>query len=389
MLEEKDIEVLLLEDNEADAGIVRRYLQESRAPGFHVVWMRTVAEACAWLKHARPGVGIIDHDLGSRDGLSFLREADEAGVRAPWIILTGAGNLGLAMEAQRLGAMEFLDKGELSPPMLVRTIRYAMENFHAREELRAINDLLETRVRQRTRELEQSNRDLANFAHVVSHELRLPLKAIIEHISMAQFRGTHGSEDAHLAHALDAARGLQALVRSMLDFARLGTDGKRFLPASMRVMAESAARELEPLVQEKAARITIGPLPVIIGDPYFLGLLFQHLIGNALQHAGGSPCITVTASRENGAWRFHVADNGRGISAEERNDLFSLFDRTNRTSSGEGYGVGLPLCRRIVEHHGGRIWVESPAGGGAVFTFSIPAHAGDALDRELAAGVCG
>lgn len=381
--------VLLLEDNEADAGIVRRYLLHAQTGRFEVVWARGAAEAIAQIEQTRPDIGLIDYNLGLHSGLEFLQACRASGLCIPWILLTGAGGLDVAMEARRLGAMDFLDKEELTPVMLERTIRYTLENFRVREELRSMNEVLEARVRRRTRELERSNKDLENFAHVVSHELRLPLQAIVEHIRMA--RGGQDAEPGggHLARALETAQGLQALVRNMLDLARLATNEKRFLPASMRLVAESAARELTPLAMEKGAHIAIGPMPILMGDPYFLGLLFQNLIGNALVHGGESPCVSVTASRENGAWRFRVADNGRGIPPEAGERVFAMFGRTGGPPGEGGYGVGLPLCRRIVEFHGGRIGLESPAGGGAVVSFSIPAQAEDPLDLEMAAGACG
>ena len=387
MVERATITVLLVDDSEGDHGIIRRYLGRAMTGSFEVRWAQTVEEALSLLGREAADVCLVDYRLGSHSGLEVLRSIQERDIRVPVIFLTGLGDLEVALEAMRRGAIDYLDKNELTPNLLERSIRYAIENFAVCEALRRANEELEERVRERTADLERSNRELEDFATLVSHELELPLKTITAQLDA--LRGSPaeaapaGDPDLtayFLNRAYTSAVRMQRLVREVLDYSRVGKRPSAFQPVNLEELLHEVLTELDGAIREANACVEFGPLHTVVGDPCLLERVFKNLIHNAIKYSGDAPRVYVWAEPGEQGWLCGVKDDGRGIAPDECDQIFQIFHRARREGAAPGHGIGLALCKRITQYHGGDIWVESLPGSGATFFFTL-ARPGGALEQ--------
>jgi PAS domain S-box-containing protein len=229
-------------------------------------------------------------------------------------------------------------------------------------------------------ELKRSNKDLEHFASIASHDLQEPLRMVTSYLDLLQrrYRGRLDAQaDEFIAFAVDGAKRMKTLILDLLAYSRLGTRKKAREPVAVSRPIELAIENLKLMIGEKQAVISVGPMPEICGDPVLLTQLFQNLVGNALKFAGKeTPRIQISARRQAGEWIFSVADNGIGMEPENLERIFEIFHRLHSREEYPGTGIGLALCKRIVEIHGGRIWAESERGKGSVFSFSLPADGG-------------
>lgn len=225
-------------------------------------------------------------------------------------------------------------------------------------------------------ELNRSNAELEQFAYVASHDLQEPLRAVAGCVEILQkdYHGKLGAgADELMRHAVEGATRMQTLIHDLLAFSRVATRGKAFAPVDGNAALNHALANLSSAIRESAAIITHDPLPTVMGDQTQLTQLFQNLIGNGLKFcAGRRPEIHIGAQRQDGGWRFTVRDNGIGIDPQYRDRIFVIFQRLHTRTEYPGTGIGLAICKRIVERHGGEISVESEPGKGAVFSFTIP-----------------
>jgi PAS domain S-box-containing protein len=239
-------------------------------------------------------------------------------------------------------------------------------------------------VRKHSADLSRSNRDLEQFAYIAAHDLQEPLRVILVYSDALQRR--HGSRldeaaERLLLHLRAAAERMRVLIKGVLTYSLIGAQGAA--RAEDRVAVDLAAATAEALanlsvaIAEQGASVELGPLPPVLGDHPLLVQLLQNLIGNALkfQAPGRCPRIEVAAQRDGPDWMISVSDNGIGIAPEHLAKLFKIFQRLHTRAEFPGHGIGLATCRRIVEHLGGRIWVESREGAGATFQFTLPALA--------------
>jgi len=167
---------------------------------------------------------------------------------------------------------------------------------------------------------------------------------------------------------------MQRMINDLLNYSRVGRKSAGFAPVDLRAVVEAALSGLGAAIEEAGARVTVGNLPSVFGEAMLLERLFQNLVANALKFRrdDAEPEIEITAEHEEGAWRICVADNGIGIDPEYAERIFLLFQRLHERSKYPGTGIGLALCKKVVEHHGGRIWVESEPGRGSRFKFTLP-----------------
>lgn len=242
------------------------------------------------------------------------------------------------------------------------------------EDITARKEAEEDLARQ-SAELRRSNEDLQQFASIASHELQEPVRMMERYAEILRedFAGRLGpGEEESIDVVVDAARRLRALIEDLLAFSRLESRERRTVRVSAEELLDKALANLEATIEESGAAITRSPLPVIEADPGQIVRLFQNLLANAIKFRGEEPPrIHVAAERKGGEWFFSVRDFGIGIAPAEAEAIFLLFKRLRPEIPGSG--IGLALCRRIVERHGGRIWVEPGPDRGSIFFFTIPA----------------
>ena len=225
-------------------------------------------------------------------------------------------------------------------------------------------------------DLHRSNAELEQFAYVASHDLQEPLRMVSSYMQLLskRYQGRLDEDaDEFIGFAVDGAKRMQNLINDLLTYSRVGTRGKPLVPTSCEEAIEEAQSNLQIAIEESNATITHETLPQIDGDPTQLVQLFQNLLSNAIKFRGRAPlCIHVGVARENAEWIFSVRDNGIGIDPKFAERIFVIFQRLHDRESYPGTGIGLAICKRIVQRHGGRIWVESEPGRGATFYFTLP-----------------
>jgi PAS domain S-box-containing protein len=235
----------------------------------------------------------------------------------------------------------------------------------------------EAALRLRGEALARSNAELEQFAYVASHDLQEPLRMVASYTQLLQrrYQGKLDEQaDKYIHFAVDGAQRMQALINDLLALSRVGTQGKPFVPTDVTQVVARALRWLERALAESSGMVAVGPMPTVLADPGQLEQVVQNLIANALKfrRPGKQPRVEVSAERGEGAWVFAVRDNGIGFEQQFAEQIFLVFQRLHTRAEYAGTGVGLAICKKIVERHGGRIWAESAPGAGATFRFTVP-----------------
>ena len=238
------------------------------------------------------------------------------------------------------------------------------------------NSLLYADIVRIQQDLARSNDDLEQFAYAASHDLQEPLRTITSYIGLIRDRYADSLDDTareFIHFAVDGAERMRTLIDDLLDYSRVETQGRPFQSVNCNRVAEYVIGALDQTIRQANAVVECSRLPVINGDESQLSRLFQNLIGNALKFRGDTdPHIRVWAELQEDEWVFAVQDNGIGIAPEHRMGVFGMFTRLHSRSRYEGTGIGLALCSKIAQRHGGRIWVDSEVGTGSTFRFNIP-----------------
>jgi PAS domain S-box-containing protein len=235
----------------------------------------------------------------------------------------------------------------------------------------------EEELRRTAAALARSNEELEQFAHVASHDLQEPLRVVRQHVEFVQHRLDKAlDEDTRQSMdlAVDAAARMQALIRDLLAYALLGREGRAFAQTDMNAIVGMAMGNLAARIEETGASIRHDSLPGLMADGRLMAQLMQNLLGNAIKFCakGRVPAVRIGARREERSWLIFVEDNGIGIEPEHAERIFKMFYRLNPASEYAGTGIGLAICKKIVQYHGGRIWVETRPEQGSTFFFSIP-----------------
>ena len=235
---------------------------------------------------------------------------------------------------------------------------------------------IEAQVKRLMADLERSNKELEQFASVASHDLQEPLRMISSYTQLLEKRYKGQLDDKakkYITYAVDGAIRMQALINDLLTYSRIGTQGRLLELTDSHSALGGAIRNLAALIKEKRAIITNDNLPMVLADASQLILVFQNLLANAIKFRGKDiPRIHVSAQDHGREWVFSVKDNGIGIESQHAERVFVIFQRLHTREEYPGTGIGLAVCKQIVERHGGKIWFESEPGNGTTFFFTIP-----------------
>lgn len=254
------------------------------------------------------------------------------------------------------------------------------ERQRAETRLKALNEELENKVAARTKELQRSNQELEEFAYAASHDLQEPLRMISAHLQLLErrYKGKLGADaDEFIHYAVDGAHRMDQLIVDLLAYSRVGTHGQAFSTVDLNAVVARARENLTLRIEESSASIHVESLPLVKGDSLQLTMLFQNLLSNAIKFRGPKPpsieinCVPAYEQPEK-FWMVLVKDEGIGIEAQYFDRIFQLFQRLHTREEFPGTGIGLAICKRIVERHGGRIWLESVVGQGTTFYFTLP-----------------
>ncbi|MFC7141729.1 PAS domain S-box protein [Halosimplex aquaticum] len=233
-----------------------------------------------------------------------------------------------------------------------------------------------TDQREQQRKLKESNDRLEQFAYAASHDLQEPLRMVTSYLQLIEQRYTDDLDDdavEFIEFAVDGAERMREMIDGLLQYSRVDTQGKEFEPVDLNAVLDEVESDLQLRIEETDARIQSDDLPRVSGDRGQLRQVFQNLLKNAIEYSGTEPPrIEITTERDGRMWRIAVTDNGIGFDPDETQRIFRVFQRLHGREEHSGTGIGLALCRRIVERHGGEIWAESEPGEGSTFYFTLP-----------------
>ena len=373
---ERDLRVLVLALRDRDSRVLCEVLQQA---GLHSEHCATVEELGQQLQ-AGAGAAVLTTEALSAARIQLLVQVVDrqpAWSALPFLLLTGGGASTRASR-QQLALLEQLKTITLleRPLRKVTLVSAVQTALRLRRRQYEIRDYLAERE-DREAQLQRLNDELQQFAYVVSHDLQEPLRTITSFVQLLA-QHFHGQLDAKAAEfikfTVEGAQRMQALLTDLRAYTRTSGTVPEFTAVDCAAVLAHILGDLHLAIQDKAAEVTHDALPTVHGDANQLGLVFQNLIGNALKFGGAAPPrIHVGARRESAQWVFLVQDNGIGIDPQHAERIFQVFQRLHTRSEYPGTGIGLAICKKIIERHGGRIWVESQPGAGATFIFTIPA----------------
>lgn len=234
---------------------------------------------------------------------------------------------------------------------------------------------VESALLKSNQELARSNAELEQFAYVASHDLQAPLATIASYAQLLEKRYKDQLDSqAHkfIGNIVQGCTRMQSLIDDLLEYSRVGRSQKPFKPTNCNQVVEQALANLQAVIRDTKAVVYYGDLPIVTGDISQLVQLFQNLVGNAIKYRQDAPtAISISACKQHNNWLFSVADNGIGIAPQHQERIFQIFQRLHTQREYSGTGIGLAICQKIVERHGGRIWVESEPGQGSTFYFTL------------------
>jgi len=365
------LRVLHIEDSEMDAELISQSLRKG---GFTVSTV-VVQNETAFEQQLRahpPDVVLADYNLPQWKGVEAVEVLRREGLDIPLILVSGALGDVTAVECIKRGVTDYVLKDGLA--RLPEAIRRALQEKHLLRLRRQAEEDLAHKVEQ----LARSNQEQEQFAYIASHDLQEPLRMVAAYTQLLaeRYRGKlDENADKFIGYASEGALRMQTLIQDLLAFSRVGRNGIACVEVNCEVLMAEILQNLEPAIRESRAEVSHAMLPVVWADRSQIAQILQNLIGNEIKFRGNQPHkIHVRAERTDSQWLFSVNDNGIGIAPEHSENIFVVFQRLHTRTEYPGNGIGLSICKKIVERSGGKIWVESNGGHGSIFKFTLPFH---------------
>jgi len=356
------LSLLIVEDDPIDIELSLRSLQRA---GFDVesAVAQTADEFLEHIRHTHYDVILADYNLPQWNGMETVEALRREGIDIPVIVVSGYLGELKAVDCIKQGAADYVLKDHLL--RLPDCVRRALRETKLRKDNRRAQE-----------DLARSNRDLEQFAYVASHDLQEPLRMVAAYTQLLaeRYKGKlDENADKYIHYAVDGATRMQTLVKDLLAFSRLGRQGMHPQLTDCGVIVDLALKNLRVAIEESGARVECGEFPALMADAALLAQVFQNVIGNAIKFRGPEPLVVrVTAEQTKQETIVSIADNGIGIAQEHAELIFEIFKRLHSRAEYPGSGIGLAICKKVVEQHGGRIWVESEPWQGCTFRFSLP-----------------
>jgi len=377
--------ILIVDDMPANLEVVTSHLERR---GYRAVVALSGDEGIERADYVLPDLILLDVMMPGMDGFEICRrlKASERTRTIPVIFMTALTDTADKLEGFAAGAVDYVTKPLDGAEVLAR-IESHLALYALRRQLAEQNFRLQQEIAVRIETeaaLQRSNIEFEQLAYVASHDMQEPLRKIASYLQLLSQR-YHGRLDADadefIGYAVDGAKRMQALINDLLAFSRVGTKARPFAATDCNAIVQTALGDLEFAIEECGARVEVADLPVVMGDATQLSQLFRNLLSNALKFRREvAPTVRVSAERSDGVWRFAVSDNGIGIAAEYFERIFVIFQRLHGRAKYPGTGIGLAICKKIVQRHGGQIEVRSIEGEGSTFVFTLPATAPAAED---------
>ena len=370
------LRVLMVENAADDAELAADYLEQA---GFQVSCQRveSAEEMAKALRDQQWDLILSDFVMHGFTGLDALQIAQQFELETPFIIMSGSIGEDLAVQAMRAGAQDYLMKDRMA--RLGAAVHRELKESAMRRERKRMqqeNQRQAEELQLRAEQLARSNEELERFAYLAAHDLQEPLRMVGAY-SQLLVKRYHGKLDKDADRIVEFIRTgierMESLIMGLLSYsATLHGDALTLCPTDSGAIVDEAIVVNQQLILNTGAIVTRDPLPSVLADGPKLRTVFEHLLGNAIKfHKEGVPSrVHVGASTRTDDVVFAVTDNGMGIDPQYSEQVFGLFKRLHRDDA-TGLGIGLALCRRIIEQHGGRIWVESSVGQGATFFFTL------------------
>jgi signal transduction histidine kinase len=366
----RKLEVLIIEDCRADGELIVRELHRA---GLSVSanQVSTASEFQEILKNTLPDLILADYNLGEWRGIDAIEMLRKESLDIPLILVSGTVGDETAVECIKQGASDYVLKDKLS--RLPAAIHRALKE----KRLRLERAEAEATLARKAEELARSNRDLEQFAYVASHDLQEPLRMVSAYTQLLgeRYRGRLDEQaDKYIQFATEGATRMQDLIHDLLTFSRVGRAEMALQMTDCNGVVGQAVKNLQASIDETGSTVTCGHLPTLMANGPQLEQVFQNLITNAIKFRDGAiPVIAISAERKAADWTFSISDNGIGIAPENAEVIFSIFQRLHTRTEYSGNGIGLSICKKIIEQHGGKIWLGNHFGPGCTFKFSIPA----------------
>lgn len=370
------LNVLIIDDTQADHHLCMEYLG-GESEHYHFLHAYEGKEGLDIYQSFPVDCVLLDYHLPDMTGLEVLEKLNGREKIVPVIMLTGEGSEIVAVTAMKLGSQDYIPKKVISSSALKRAIEHTAKH----------TELLRKMEKYRT-ELERSNHDLELFANVVAHDLKSPLRAVTQHLTIIKQRSAGGLDEKllrSLEFAVEGASRMHTLIETLFTYAKIGFAEPEFDEVAIQDVLKNAQSDLCISIEEKGAIVTHDVLPTVRGDATLLTELLQNLLANAVKYCKRAPRIHISAAQEGEFWRISLQDNGIGIPRAQYEKIFTIFRRLHTQEEYPGVGLGLAICSRIVKRHGGRIWVESEPGKGSAFHFTLP-QAVSVMQKKIAYG---